>query len=665
MFSKAQIHEVKERTDLVQLIESYVPLKKAGSRSFKACCPFHQEKTPSFNVNEANQFYHCFGCGAHGSALDFVMEIEGLNFVDALKLLANRAGVVLVDEKGPEAEAMKRKAKGRERLLELMSRVSQWYVSLLYTREGAIAKDYLKSRGLDEETVNKFGLGYSPDGWDGVKKFALSAGYTLKELLAAGLIIQPEGKPLEKAYDRFRGRLMFPIWDENGRVVGFSARTLKNENAKYINSPETVLFDKGKLLYAMPLAKPGIRAKNSAILCEGQLDVIACHRAGLTNAVAPQGTAFTPDQAKLLKRFTNKVIVAFDGDKAGQKAAKRCFEEMMAAELEMEVVAIPQGEDPDGVYSQSGAQGVQALMANPRDFFEVTVEQISENAYDTDLARSEAISELLEKLLLLPDAISRQLKIQKMAAALKMPESIIQEQFGKLQAAHARRAAYRERQQEERREETEPTYPSHEAIGYGEDERPPLEYYDSQQPAEIDPDHAFSGEIFNPEREDILWEKPDKDRKALLGLLDLGINHGFVAHRLCREFDFEVAEGGVVGDMLRELIGCTIQGDWQHVGQILGEHYKGRLPKRVGGILAQSDYDQLSEETEENQKKITAIVDDCLRTLRLSWLTRQEVKMRGLIKDAADAEEKRALYAEYRSVLDQMKQIRDELSREV
>ncbi|MCK5835253.1 MAG: DNA primase, partial [Lentisphaeria bacterium] len=259
MISQEQIQQVKDQTDIVQLIGSYIDLKKAGS-GHKGLCPFHNEKSPSFNVSAQNQFFHCFGCGESGSVFNFLMKIEGLQFMEALNQLADQAGITLINDSTPQQrQKMAVIKEGKERIKDLMKQASQWYMQQLHTSGADIARQYLNQRGIDSETIRQFGLGYSPDAWDGIKNWAKSHSFSNYDLVDAGLLIVPEGKNIEQGYDRFRGRLMFPIWDDAGNVVGFSARTLKDENAKYINSPETAIFNKSKVLYAFPYAKAGFR----------------------------------------------------------------------------------------------------------------------------------------------------------------------------------------------------------------------------------------------------------------------------------------------------------------------------------------------------------------------------------------------------------------------
>ena len=618
MISKEQIQEVKERTDIVALINSYVPLKKAGG-SHKACCPFHNEKSPSFNVNAQRQFYHCFGCGVHGGAINFVMDYEGVDFPEAVRILARNANITLIENSSPQQQAKARQLKaGKDRLFQLMEKLTVWFTSQMYQGDGSLALNYLRNRGVDDETMRRFCLGYAPDSWDATKKWAQNYGFSLQDLFDAGLLIIPEGKNIGNGYDRFRGRLMFPIWNEYGNIVGFSARTLKDESAKYINSPDTIIFNKSKLLYALPLAKAGIRALKTAIICEGQLDVIACHRAGLTNAVAPQGTAFTEDQARLLARFTDKVLVCFDSDSAGQKAAVRSQQSLSAAGLDMAIVSLPEGEDPDGVFKKSGAEGLQACFEKQQDFFDFQIQSYNQTEFSSDKERSEAISTILNTIAALPDPITRQLRIQKLAFGVSIPAGILNSELSKLIAALHRQ-----------------------------------QNFSGNQSVQASPVAQRPNRMLN------------KFQMAKLTLLDLALHHGYVAHYLLDNATNDFFVGDTCGAMLNELIGHTSQGEWAIAGQILTEDFKGRIPHEICNVLVKSEYEHLLDESEENKKRIDQVVTDCLLVLKLPMLERKEQELWQQFKAETDPNRKRELFALQRQMLDQKMQAKAQLRSQV
>jgi DNA primase len=367
LFSSATLEQIRAANDIVDVIGSYVPLKRAGA-NFVALCPFHKEKTPSFNVNPHRQIFHCFGCHKGGDVFEFVKEYETIDFPEAVRRLADRAKIPLEYEKNP-GEQQSRHLK--ERLLQVHEQIAQrWQSALTNEACGQIARDYLARRGVSDEAVKLFRLGYAPELWDDTVNWAKSKGHELALVEQAGLILRKQDG--DNYYDRFRGRLMFPICDEQGRVVGFSGRILTGDEktAKYVNSPETPIFTKGKVLYALDKAKRTILDIGCVVVCEGQLDTIACHARGVTHAVAPQGTALTAHHVRMLQRYTNDIILCFDGDNAGRKAAARGFDELIVLGVPFRVAEIPPPEDPDSFLKKFGLKAFLDLLVQSRDFFD-------------------------------------------------------------------------------------------------------------------------------------------------------------------------------------------------------------------------------------------------------------------------------------------------------
>ena len=364
MASPHTLAEIKDRLNLADVISEYgIDIKRVGSSS-KACCPFHNEKTPSFHINVEKGFYKCFGCGEHGDVITFVQKYEGIPFAEAVQKLAERAGVTLEERYDPNARI-------RARLYQINQELAAFYRRcLLQTREGQLARDYLDSRQLDEATAEQFTIGYAPEGKNTLIKWAQKHGFELEELVAAGVLAAPR-RPGDAYYDRFHGRLTFPICDTQGRVVAFSCRLLKEakNTGKYVNSPETEVFKKSNTLYALNFARSAI-AKSTprrAIVCEGQIDVIRCHACGFNVAVASQGTAFTAEHVTLLKRYADAVDLVFDGDKAGIKAAIRTMELFLNEGIPVRIVSLPAGEDPDSLLRQSGAAAFQRCLDAAED----------------------------------------------------------------------------------------------------------------------------------------------------------------------------------------------------------------------------------------------------------------------------------------------------------
>lgn len=351
-FSQDQLAEIKARINLADLLEEYgLHVKRTGA-SAKVCCPFHQEKTPSFHINIERNFYKCFGCGESGDVLTFVQKYEGLTFIDALKKLADRAGIKLT-QKNADPEA-----KLRERLYAIHQELAAFYQRCLeQTREGQIARDYLSQRKLDEATIKQFQIGYAPDRNDAILLWAQKHNYTPEELVAAGILATSTRTP-SGYYDRFRGRLVFPICDTQGRVVAFSCRLLRDRKntGKYVNSPETAIFKKSNVLYALHHARTNIvkATPRRALICEGQIDVIRCHACGFNTAIASQGTAFTEEHVSLIKRYADTVDILFDGDKAGVKAAIRTLGLFLAQGIPVRIATLPEGEDPDSFLIHKG-----------------------------------------------------------------------------------------------------------------------------------------------------------------------------------------------------------------------------------------------------------------------------------------------------------------------
>lgn len=370
------IEAIAAANDIVEVIGSYFPLKRAGT-NFKALCPFHQEKTPSFTVSPQRQTFHCFGCGIGGSAFRFVMEYEHLDFPSAVRKLAARAGIPVIEERGAGA-AEDRQHETRNTLLQLHAEAADWFHEhLLKSKTAEPAREYLKNRAIDKRVAQDWRIGFAPDSWDSFLKWALDRGYQRPHIVQSGLVKpRDEERPDGEVYDRFRARIMFPICNDVGEVVAFSGRVLEQDaqSAKYLNSPETPLFRKGNILFGLHKTKRGLIEAKSAIVCEGQLDLITVFEAGITNVVAPQGTAFTEGQARILKRFVNEVILCFDADAAGQKAAERSLDALLQHDLVVRVAQMPAGQDPDSLIRREGKEEFEKRIAAARDFFDAWID---------------------------------------------------------------------------------------------------------------------------------------------------------------------------------------------------------------------------------------------------------------------------------------------------
>ena len=349
------IDEIKNRLDIVEVVKSYIKLQKVGA-NYRALCPFHSEKTPSFFVSPSRQIFKCFGCGEGGDIFKFVMKIEGVEFGDALRILAKRAGVTLKKE-DPRLRTQ------RERLYEICELATRFFEKQLEeSKTGKAAKEYLLNRGINEASIRKWRLGYAPNTWQALLEFLLRAGYKREEILGTGLAVK---KPEGTFYDRFRGRIIFPIFDLNGQVIGFTARIFGEKEgegvAKYVNTPNTLLYDKSRVLYGLDKAKLAIRQKNECILVEGQTDVIMSHQAGVENVVATSGTALTPFQLEVLKRYTDNLAIAFDMDIAGDSATKRGIDLAQMKGFNVKVITLKENSDPAEVIRENPEDWKKAI----------------------------------------------------------------------------------------------------------------------------------------------------------------------------------------------------------------------------------------------------------------------------------------------------------------
>ncbi len=422
-FSEELIQQVAAANDIVEVIGAYFPLKRAGP-TYKALCPFHQERSPSFTVNPSRQIFKCFGCGAGGSVFRFVMDYEHLEFTGAVRKLAERAGI-RIEVQELTSEEIEHQGL-RRRLLALHADAAGFFHQQLLRSPGAeAARAYLKTRGFTVEVAKSWNLGYAPQGWDHLIRWASERGYSKDELLASGLVSQRDpDAPRTEIYDRFRGRVMFPICNDTGECIAFSGRILEADAkaAKYVNSPETALFTKGAVLFGLHRSKRALIEKNAAIVCEGQIDLITAFESGVQNVIAPQGTAFTARQARILKRYVEEVVLCFDSDTAGQKAAERSLPALLNENLAVRVASLPEGEDPDSLIRSQGAEAFRTRMESARDFFDAQMDRLSSQpTFDNPRGRSAAARVLAESLGWLQDPVLRSLYVQKHATFLGLP----------------------------------------------------------------------------------------------------------------------------------------------------------------------------------------------------------------------------------------------------
>jgi DNA primase len=453
-FSSGTLERIRDASDIVDVIGAYLPLKKAGA-NFVALCPFHKEKSPSFNVNPHRRIFHCFGCHKGGDVFTFVKEYENIGFVDAVRRLADRAKIPLEFDQSP-GEQPSRDLK--DQLLQIHEQIAQrWQNCLLNEAAGQLARDYLAKRGVAPEAIKLFRLGAAPDLWDDTVNWAKNKGHDLPLVEKAGLIIQksevasqrsdgpsaapdlrPPASEFRHYYDRFRGRLMFPICDEQGRVIGFSGRVLSGDEkaAKYVNSPETPIFTKSKVFFGLDKSKRAILDAGFAIICEGQLDLIGCFMAGVQNIVAPQGTAFTDQHARILKRYVNEVVLCFDSDEAGQNAAVRSLDHLLASGLAVRVAVIPAPHDPDSFIKANGGEAFRNLVESADGFFDYLLNRLcTQNDSNSDKGRNTILRGMAEAVHKTGNSVLIDTYAQKTALRLGVAPEAVRAEFKKVQSA--------------------------------------------------------------------------------------------------------------------------------------------------------------------------------------------------------------------------------------
>ncbi len=424
LIPKQVLEDIRFRCDIADVIDSYITLPKKGM-VIKTLCPFHKEKTPSFNVNRQRQIFHCFGCGAGGDVFKFVMMYEQLDFMGAVRLLAEKAGVPLQFDAGAGPSG------DRDLLFAIHEKVAARYRRyLLKSPDAQVARDYLEQRQLTGDTAEAFMIGYAPDAWDSVIQWGRSERIPVEKLELAGLVVRKtEDGGANPYYDRFRARVMFPIRNEQGRIIGFSGRTLVKDHkgAKYVNSPETPLFHKSRVLYALDRARRDIVERHEAIVCEGQIDVIRCHQAGFTTAVAAQGTAFTEDHARILRRYADGVVLVFDSDDAGRNAAIKTSGVFLQAGMAVRVAVLPAGEDPDSLILKHGAAAFQKALDEAVSALDFQIDVLRErDEANTEAGLIRISKAVLATISLSPNAVQRDLLVQQASRRLGLDPSALQ-----------------------------------------------------------------------------------------------------------------------------------------------------------------------------------------------------------------------------------------------
>jgi len=582
MIPETTVDEILRRSNIVEVINSFVPLTKAGNGNWKACCPFHKEKTPSFHVSETKQMYYCFGCQKGGNIITFLREYQNTDYVGALRFLAGRYHVVIPQSVSPaEERAYRERRSQNERLLSLHQEINDLYMRELRRNPDSPVARYFATRAIPWEFADRFRIGAAPDSFDAALKHGKALGFTEDELVASGIVIRNEAG---RVYDRFRNRLTFAITDESDRVVGFSARIIvKDDNApKYVNSPETAIFHKGEILYGFAQARDAIRRNGFAIVCEGQLDTIAMHRAGLTMAVAPQGLAFRPEQAELLKRQTNTIYLCFDSDAAGQSGTFRVLDFLLPMNMEIKALSLAGGKDPDEIMKTQGPEVLhQALKEAPGLVAIVTAALARKHDLASAPGRARAADEAVALLGSVPDPIARELYFQELSDALRIPLEQIFRRF-------------RQKQRPARRDYT-------------------------AEPAAADA----------PSTESAPDLRPEAVRHAEASLLLLALSSQDMTRRLAAELPDELLSESPVAAVLRELCAMSCNGEWFTGAELLN--------KLSPAVAADAEVVRLllqdASLSEDQQERILA---DCPAALRREQHKKERAALLFELKETDD-----------------------------
>jgi len=419
---REKIEEVQRYTDIVVIVSQYVPLKLRG-KNYIGLCPFHNEKTPSFTVSQEKQFYKCFGCGEGGSVFNFLMKKEGLSFSEAVRSLARKAGVDIPQRRDASYEK-------RDYLCQANSLAAGFFQACLSSEEGRQAREYLDKRGIDRGSIEKFRIGYAPDRWDGLLTVAQGKGISAETLLGAGLVIAREGK--KGCYDRFRNRLMFPISDLTGKVIAFGGRSLDGTEPKYLNSPETALFHKGGCLYGVDLARGTIFREKKVLVMEGYTDVIMAHQYGISWAVGLLGTALSEEHVRLLRPWTEVVVLVMDGDAPGLKSAERNVETLIREDVETRIAELPEGYDPCDLLLKEGRDSFLEKVGGATEFFDFKVKRASQRwDLSTPSGKLAVARELLPLVAQIPDELKRELTIKHLAEEISVEEGVLRRQLSR------------------------------------------------------------------------------------------------------------------------------------------------------------------------------------------------------------------------------------------
>jgi len=596
--------EIVRRSNIVEVINSFVPLKKAGNGSWKACCPFHQEKTPSFHVSETKQLYYCFGCQKGGNVVSFVKEYLNLDYREAMENLAQRCGIVIPRETSAEEEAAyKRRRSEAGRLYDLHELLADFYRRELLNNPQSQAAVYFATRAIPNDYAEKFRIGAAPDSWDAAIKFLKSHGFSEQEIIASGVAIE---KSPGRCYDRFRNRLVFSITDENNRVIGFSARlVVKDDNSpKYVNSPETAIFHKGSILYGLAQARDSIRRNKFAIVCEGQLDTIALHRAGLDMAVAPQGLAFRAEQAELLKRYTDKLYLCFDSDAAGQQGTLRVLEFLLPMNFELFAFNISGGKDPDEIMRTQGAEVLHEALKNALPLTTVILNGLKrEFDFSSAHGKVSAAERAVNLLANVPNPMLREAYFEEIASALRLPINRLFEFYRRYAKYKTQPAAGTENPAAARTREKTDTH---------------VQYNDL---------------------------RPENIRHAEASLLLLALHSADGPRRISEVLDEKLLSDAPAAKVLKELLAMALNGEWFSGAELL-EHLPEELAKNPDVIK------MLIRDNDLSDAQCTQILRDCPAELLKEARNRRRQELLYELRETKDL-------VRQSEILNQLRELRD------
>lgn len=627
-FSQETIDTVQSRADIVEVINGYVPLTARG-QDYWGCCPFHHEKTPSFKVNPALQSYYCFGCQKSGNVFTFIQEKENIDFVSAVRMLMQRYNIVAQEVVSNSEE--RQKSQRKEAVFSVLEQVANWYQEQLKSEAAIPATHYLINRGLDRHWCETFTLGYSPE--RGLIDWARQHHLKSEILVDAGLISLRENTPTPQYYERFRDRLMFPIRDELGRVVGFSARTLKQDPkmAKYINTAETIVFKKNRILYGLNMARKSFKDKGFALVCEGQLDVIACFRTGLVNAVCSQGTAFTEQHAALLHRFTKDVVFCFDSDKAGIKATIRSIQLAIKNNLGCRVAVLPEGEDPDSLLKNKGAEALRVVVDQAKEALEFLFDYACQQ-FDVRLPEGKnKISEILLPVIAMTQSpIMQTAQFQWFADKLSLPLEAIIASFKKLES-------------QENREEYPP------ASSYANNDSKQVTKERFRNNAETTSTHSYVHKnrtqyVFNPS---LKTQEVDVTIETEKMLLDLALSSEPAAILITEQLDSQKISSNPVGIALNLVLAEVQFGDWKMAKEQLIRDEKLIRDPLVGKVLMQPQFNADEHQEEYFNKIVVKAISDCAKAINLQYIDRRLKEIKQQLTSEADEGVQNQLMVEY------------------